>query len=247
MEQEIRDYLIMTTIALAIALIVPLVSWSMLTDETSREMICIASIVIGVIAGLSFVFINRRRDIFWSSERSTCERLREASSITSLLAVVPLMESIVLIIIHPEFGANDFMLLSGIMVFVSMLIQAFFWKKVDAIGALGSFSILMLIVSLIFLNLSSILAINHGGAAMLVASALFAVAPILLMFDWAWSANASTIMALIAALATTVITVTDDITQFGLLLAFWIPAVFLVLIRIPMRASSLVHDGQRLF
>lgn len=247
MEQEIRDYLIMTVIALAIALIVPVALWGVCTDETSRELVCIVSILAGVVAGLASVFVNRRRNIFWSSDRSGCERLREGSSLISLLAVVPLMESVVLILIHPEFGANDFMLLSGIMVFVSMLIQAFFWKKVDVIGTMGSFRVLMLIVSLIFLNLSSILAINHGGVAMLLASALFAVAPILLMFDWTWSVNASTIMTLIASVATTVTTITDDITQIGLLLAFWIPAVFLVLIRNFMRASSLVHAGQRLF
>jgi hypothetical protein len=177
---------------------------------------------------------------------TTTDKLRRVSTAMSFLAVVPV--SIALVSdLGFDVDVEDFTLLSGIVVFISMFIQAVFWRRVTDVGYMTFVSNLMLDLALILLNVGAILAINYGGPLMLLVSIIAMVAPIILMYEWEKTVDIATIGSIAAAVLATVAMFMGDSVSIGQLLVHWIPALIILMLRNRLKASYLVSDGERLF
>jgi len=246
MDPHLRNYLIMMAVAAVSATVLSAISF-VLTDGRSREYAVLGSIAAGAAIGLIALFLIRKKDIFYRPADNICLRLQEISTILTFLAAAPTVAAVVTMLAFPNAFSQEIPLISGIMIFASMLVQAFFWRKVATVGYLSGFGNIIISVALILMNLSALLAINFGGPVMLLISVLASLLPIILMFNWSETADMAMIMTLISAAAATVMTVLSGGLYIGEILVFWIPAIIMFLYRNSLKGTSLAYDGQRLF
>ena len=246
-EPVLRNYISATLVAIATALVISVIGWVLLPDDYVREVVSVVGMVVGMAIGGSILFLLRRRSIMFMPEPSLCSKLREAASLLSFFAAVPTTVSIVITLLFPESDVSDMALISAIMIFISMLVQAYFWKEVDNVGSMSFFNNVILVVSLILLNVSSLLAINHGGLVLYAVSMFPAIAAVILMYDWAWTADLGFIISLICSVVATVAIVMEDWMYLGEILSFWIPTVLLFFDRFSMKGTLLMSEGKKLY
>ena len=247
MDPRLREYLIMTAVSAAVAIILSSVSYMIIGPEDAREYAAMGSMVAGAAAGLTIVFLLRKRDIFYRRDDSPIFRLQEVSATLSFLSVTPTAVAILATTVFSDPVSAEFPLISAIMVFISMLIQAVFWRKVSTAGYLSPFGNYMLSIALILMNISALLAINCGGAVMFAVSILATVSPILLMFDWDFTVDKVVAMTIVSAVVSITVTVISGGMFIGEILVFLIPMIIMVLYRNSLKGTSLVYDGQRMF
>ena len=149
--------------------------------------------------------------------------------------------------LHPDSDVSDMPLISAIMVLASMLIQAYYWRVAQNIGSMSGLNVITMVIALILLNVSAILGIDHDSIILTAVSMFTPIAAVLLMYDWAWSADLGFLISLVCTVVATVAIVMDDWMQFGLMLSFWIPAVFLFFDRHSMKNTFLMCDGEKLY
>ena len=128
-----------------------------------------------------------------------------------------------------------------------MIIQAVFWHYAENIGILSTVNVIMLVVLLILMNVAALISLDNGHPVMLLLAIIMAVLPVLLMFDWLWSVDVALVGALICAIVSTIITFMQDFMQFGQMVVFWIPVLFIFLMSNRMKATFLMNDGKKLF
>ena len=246
MDAAIKGYAVMLLTASAAGMILSVGLYLVLDDNYMREYAAMGAMLAGSVAGILAMLILRRRDVFYAPSENICIRLRDVSSIITFLSAVPTLVAIVSIIAFPEVDAYEYPLISAIMIFVSMLIQAFFWRKAVDVGYMSVVSNYIFCFGLILMNVSSLLAINHGGTVMLAVSILMSFAPALLMHDWELTADVSSIMVAAGAAVSTAVAVLEGDIQIGVILAFWIPVLIMLSMRNRLKGTFLVFDGERL-
>ena len=246
MERRLLESIVMLSIAMIIAIVMSVICWIVIDEERTKEIGALVSLAIGCAIGLSSIFILRKRDPFSAPLGTTTDKFRRVSTAMSFLAIVPV--SIALVSdLGFDVDVEDFTLLSGIVVFISMFIQAVFWRRVTDVGYMTFVSNLMLDLALILLNVGAILAINYGGPLMLLVSIIAMVVPIILMYEWEKTVDIATIGSIAAAVLATVAMFMGDSVSIGQLLVHWIPALIILMLRNRLKASYLVSDGERLF
>lgn len=245
MDWRIRGYLLMTAIATVIAIAISMLTWGMWDDDGAKELMCLGAIAAGMICGLLVLLMIRRRDAL-KMDQNRCQKIRDSAAIISFFSIVPTMLSAVIAMAFPDYTDNEFVLVSALMVVISMIIQAFFWKLATDVGYMSFITNIFLVISLILLNVSSILYMDHGGAIMLVLSMLPALAAIILMFDWEWSADIGFVLIAVSAVAAMIVTFMDDAFQIGMFIVILLPLVFIILNRTRLKATFLIYDGQKL-
>ena len=246
MDSRLRESLIMAAVAAIVAVAASLICWIVIDDGHTREVLSLAALAGGYALGIAAVIILRKRDIFYRPADNACEKLRQISTSLSFLAVVP---ALMALISHAGFDVDidDFPILSMIMVFVSMLVQAVFWRKAVDIGYLSFISNALFALSLILLNIGAIIFMNNGGSVMLAASVFAMLAPVIIMYNWERTADIVLTMSILAAVLCTASMVLDDSIRIGELVVSWIPVLIILALRNRLKASYLVCDGQRLF
>ncbi len=246
MDIQIRRFVIMMTGAILVTVIGIALSWMVQGDDGAREISALLSMAVGSAIGILIYLLIRRREPY-VSPNVTCVKLRDVSTILSFLSVVPTSSAILIALLCPDFPSNEFPIISFIMIVVSMIVQAVFWRKVDAIGNMSSFDVISLFVLLICMNCSALVSIDAGGVMMLIASIIFSLCPIILMYDWQWSVDYSQIMVLIAAVLFTASSVMDGSFIWGWALLCWAPVLLLFLVRGALYVSFLMNQGQKIF
>ena len=224
-----------------------LVSWSIFDEESMREYSAYGGAFAGFAVGLVVFFICRKKTVLFETEKVLCEKLRDAISITSFLSTVPTAMALIIMILYPGSDFEIMILLSAIMIVASMIIQAVFWHYAENIGILSTVNVIMLVVLLILMNVAALISLDNGHPVMLLLAIIMAVLPVLLMFDWLWSVDVALVGALICAIVSTIITFMQDFMQFGQMVVFWIPVLFIFLMSNRMKATFLMNDGKKLF
>ncbi len=247
MEPVLRDHIVATLVSIAAALTISVVAWTILSDDRTREVVSVVGMAAGMAIGIAVKYLIGRRSMLFMPEPSLCSKLRDLAALMSFMASVPTAVSIVITLVYPDSDVSDMALISAIMIIVSMLVQAYYWKEVENIGSMFFLNIAALVVSLILLNVSSLLAINHGGISLLAVSIFPAIAAAILMFDWAWSADIGFLISLVCSIAATIMIVMEDWTHIGEMLSFWIPTVILFFDRLSMKGTFLMYEGKKLF
>ena len=247
MDRQFREYLLMAAVAIVMSLAITAVAWMLWADDFTREISAVAAIVIGSVAGLIMLLLLRRRDPFHVPAGGVCGKTRSIAAIISLLALVPAAVSLLAAVCFPDFGQNDFSVISAIMVFVSMLVQAVFWRKAQAIGYLTTINVYMLILLLILMNVGSILAIDSGGVLMTAVAMIAMVIPILLLFDWSWSVDAALIGSAVCLVCAIAGYILQGEVSPGPVIVFLVPPLFLLVMRGRMKGTRILADGEILF
>ena len=247
LEPVLRDHLVMTAAAVIVAVIISVAAWSVLDDDYTAEIVAVVGMAVGMAVGILAMLLVRRRDIFRTRGSSICYKLREVCSVLSFLAVVPTAVFFVITLLHPDSDVSDMPLISAIMVLASMLTQAYYWRVAQNIGSMSGLNVITMVIALILLNVSAILGIDHDSIILAAVSMFTPIAAVLLMYDWAWSADLGFLISLVCTVVATVAIVMDDWMQFGLLLSFWIPTVFLFFDRHSMKNTFLMCDGEKLY
>ena len=76
LEPVLRDHLVMTAVAVVIAVIISVAAWAVLDDDYTAEIVAVVGMVVGMAAGILAMLVVRRRDIFRTSGSSICYKLR---------------------------------------------------------------------------------------------------------------------------------------------------------------------------
>lgn len=247
MDPLLKGYLLMVASGVAVALVFFAVASILDVDGYTGELISTGGVFAGIIVGVMLMMVLRKRSLAGVRGTSVCYKLRDVCSILSYCAVIPTVIALVSATVHPSGWYDDMPLISAVMIFISMLLQAVFWHKAENIGSMSLFNVLSFVALLILMNFSSLLAINYEGWAMLVISLFPASFAVMLMLDWAWSVDVALIGSSICAVASTVIVVLDDPMQFGLLLSFWLPPILLLVDRYSLKGSFLMSEEEKLF
>jgi hypothetical protein len=244
MNSSIQSASIATAVSLVFALIASLVTWGVWEGDDTKEIATIGFIIAGFVIGLVIVFLIRVRNPYGAVERNACESLRAYTVTLSFLAITPTTVSIAISLIHSDFGGNEFMLISAIMIFVSMILQAVYWKKVQCVGRLSGAGLIMLYISLLLLNVSSILAIDNGSVIMLLVSIVASVSAVILMFDWRWSSGVALPGSLASFVVFIIMGLVEGPLDIGPLLIHLLPLLFIFLIRNSLMVSTLVYNAK---
>ena len=183
MDEQIREYLVMAVSATAISVVLLLITVSLLDY---REYGPYVSVAIGMVAGLAILLVRRRR-LFIAFEKNLCEKLRDVSSILSFMAMPPATAVVVMKLAYSDLNADDLVVISAILVIISMIVQAVFWKYAQDVGYLTFADIIMLVISLILMNVASILSFDRASGIMIVVGIVTAILPVLMMYDWQWT------------------------------------------------------------
>ncbi len=243
MDQNVREYTSATVLGVAAAVSALLV---MVAASVQKEYSIYCSVPIGFSVSLVSLIIMRKRS-YRLGGKNLCEKLRDASAMLSFLAVIPAIIAIIRIIMYPETDAEDIIIIGALMIVISMLVQALFWKYAQDIGYLTLFHIILLVISLILMNVAVIICYDSGNELMIVVGSIIATLPILMMFDWQWSLDIVRILLLTTAVIGTAVTVMDDVMQIGQILCFWLPLLFLFFIGFRLKGAFLMYEGKKLF
>ncbi len=246
MDGRILRLLEMTALSVAVAVIIPTVTWSLWDDDRTAEYVCLGSIALGMCSGLVLFIVLSRRSSFGRICSGRSDRMRIISSIISFLVATSTALATAVSAMHADYDVSDFAIISAAMIIVSMIIQAFFWKSVSLAGYMSTSSAFFLFLALILMNCSAILALDNGGIAMMAVSIIPSIAAVLMMYDWEWSTDITFILTVVSAIVTILIVVVDDYMQFGTILVFVVPAILIFIGRNKLKASFLVSDGERL-
>lgn len=247
MDASMKGYLLMLVSAIAVSIIISVALCFVLDGNAARQYVSLGAMVAGAAVGLLALYLYRKRDIFYRPDTNLCIRLREVSTILSFLSAVPTAVAIVMVFAFPSVDPYEFPLISAIMIVVSMLIQAVFWRKAVDVGYMSTMGNYLFCLALILLNISAILEINHGAVVMLVLSIVSALAAAFLMHDWGYTADIATIASLVCAVCAVVFAIIQDQFSIGEMLVFCIPALILIVLRRRLKGTFLVYDGERLF
>lgn len=247
MDGSMKGYLLMLFSAIAVSIIVSVAMCFVLDNDAAREYASLGSMVLGAAVGLVALYLYRKRDVFYRPDTNLCIKLREVSTILSFLSVVPTSVAIVMVFAFPSVDPYEFPLISAIMIAVSMIIQAVFWRKAVDVGYMSTMGNYLFCLALILLNISAILEINHGTVIMLALSIVSALAAAFLMHDWGYTADIAAIASLVCAVCAVAVMVIQDQFSIGEMLVFCIPALILIVLRRKLKGTFLVYDGERLF
>jgi hypothetical protein len=243
---NIRGYMIIAGLAVAASIIASVAGGFLIGDSNTLEIVSFVAMAAGAVAGIVLTIFMKRRS-FIAEPSNRCTKLRDVSSILSFVSLAPMSLAMVFTVMDKGIDPGEFAVIAALIVFVSMLVQAVFWKYAQDVGSFSTGKIIMLVASLILMNVSSISALNDGGLAMYAVAMVMAVMPVILMFDWAWSADIAFFGSLICAVIATIIIVIEDPMQFGRMLLYWIPTAFVFLLRNTLKQSFLIYEGKRLF
>ena len=247
MDRTMVEFSMMAITATAVSAIVLLISLFIFDDVQTKEYCGYLSILIGTVVGLILLYLLRRRDIFMMGDKVLCEKLRDISSVLSFLTPAPVVMSLILRIGFQDVPSEDMIVIAAILVIVSMLVQAVFWKYAQDIGSLTFLNIAMLVLSLIIMNISALLCYDNGSEGLMVIGTVIAIMPILMMYDWMWTVSLVFKVMLVCAVCGTILVVLQDLMFFGIMLSFWIPVVFIFLIGFKLKGAFLMNDGKKLF
>ena len=223
-----------------------IVAFVLMTVSDTNDYSLYWSVLVGFVVALAVYFVVRRMT-YGFLNRNRCEKLRDVSAILTFLAVIPTVIALIRFYIYPEVDAEDIIVLSALLVFASMLVQAFFWKDAQNVGRMAFFHVAFLVISLILMNVASLLCFDSGNGIMLALGMVMAILPIVLMYDWRFTVSPVFIALLICSVIGTIVIALDDIWQLGRLLSFWVPTLFVFLIGTALKNSTLVYNGSRLF
>jgi len=82
---------------------------------------------------------------------------------------------------------------------------------------------------------------------MMIVAAVSAVVPVVLMYDWAWSATIGAVGSLASLILAAVAMFMDGGFSLGAIIIYLLPPIFLFMDMFRLRSTYLVYDRKRLF